>query len=296
MTSQVDFRMTLFSQWAGPRVETPDWLIQHGLLKYKPIVSMVYASAPIWQQAIADGIPNIAPIIAIFNKTPQEIRAIVGGAHWKLIHHGTLKSNVDRLVLRMVFGWSLDEAMLFPAKERTRAISYRRFTKSSLLIACRLAEKPREFKEFLQLASDVQRMNVIIDPLWGRKRLRREHDAAAMRFVMRNADPTPWAAPWFYDIGDYSFSLLKSAAELALEGIQQRHCSGSYVAACKDGREFVMRIEGPERGTCSWRKGSSDMQVKCFANKEPNAETRIAALQARAVYLQHLRDIAKQSK
>lgn len=277
----------LYPDWTGPAVALPPWVSQYGLLRFKPLVSRVYASGPKWLQAQADGIPNVAPIIVRYNLHPHEIKALIGGEHWKRIHHAKLKTNVDRMVLMMVAGWSLDDAMLFPESERKRGVWLTKAEKGPALLACKLAEKPGELLEFLSIATDLRRMGGTIDLDWGRKRLKREHDAMAIKVMMERSDPTPWAKPWFCDVGAYSFRLLTSETELAIEGITQRHCCRSYARACRSGREVVMQIEGPQRATCSWVKGQPDIQVKLFANGAASPETVMAARAARANFTEY---------
>lgn len=276
----------LYPDWDALNVELPDWVVRHGLRKCNKLVGQVYASAKIWQQAKEDGIANVAPIIVKFNKSPQEIRQEIGGLYWKQIHHATTKANVDRLVLMVIGGWTLDEAMLFPIKGKTSAKMYiGNYGKTALLHACRLSAKGGDFRDQLTIAQDVQRMGGVIDPCWGRKRLKKEHDALVVKRMFDRTDSTPWAKSWFFDVGAYSFALLKSETDLAIEGATQRHCIASYASACRSGRETALRIDGAEHATCSWKKGDSQIQVKGFANSQVSAECIAAAKEARVAYL-----------
>lgn len=279
-----DMARTLYPLWSGPRVALPEWVIRHGLVKYRPIVQRVYASADHWQQAEADGLGNIAPVLVRFNKSPSELRREVGGEAWKTIHHASLKSNVDRLVLTMIGGWSFEEAMIFPAKERKAAKSYLDLGKSVLMLACRLSRDTGDLKNQIIIARDVQRLGGQLDQSWGRKRLKREHDALVLKNIVGQSNPTPWADAWFCDVGPFSFSLLKSETELAIEGGTQRHCAGSYAKDCRAGKEVVLRVEGPERATCSWSVGDFGIQVKGFANGKVSDACVKAAKEARLAY------------
>ena len=287
-----DPKLTLYPDWTGPKTALPPWVLNFGLLKCRPILSRVYLSAAKWQQAEQDGIGNVAPMIVHFNADPRGIKELVGREVWRKIHHATLKSNVDRLVLCRLAGWTIEEAMLFPTKGRRRARAFLEHGKSALLLACRLARHTDEIREFLIMAQDVQRMGGNPDPAWGRKRLRREHDALALKRAFDSCDPTPWARPWYHDVGAYSFALLKSESELAMEGACQRHCVRSYARACRAGTDVVLRIDGAKRATCSWRVGDRAIQVKGFANSKVSAECLAAAKKARAAYSYHLTDLA----
>lgn len=278
----------LYPDWSGPSVPLPKWVERYGLSKSPVIVNRVYASTPHWQQAEADKIPNIAPILVNYNKSPRDVRRLIGGEYWGRIHHDCLNANVNRLILMMRGGWSIDDAMVFPANKKIRANRYLKCSKSAVLLASRLHARGGTFDGFYIMANDTMRMGGVLDQTWGRKRLKAEHDALAMKMAMAKTDPTPWAKAWFGDVGPYSFSLLKSATELMIEGVVQRHCAGSYAIACRAGREFVMQITGKERATCSWLKGENYMQVKGFANTNVSDECRTAAIEARKMYLADL--------
>jgi|GEM_PF-5907428 len=262
----------------------PSWVEMYGLRKNAALVGRVYASAPIWQQAEADGLSNISPIIVKFNRTPQDIKRRVGSEAWKMVHRSSKKTNVDRLVLCLLGGWTFEEALIFPAKERKRAKGFLRRSKSAMLLACRLAARANDLQAQLILAEDLQRMGGTLDQTWGRKRLKREHEALVMKKMMDKADPTPWAKSWFHDVGDFTFSLLKSESELMMEGALQRHCVRSYAAKCRDGKEVVLRIEGAERATASWRIGERGIQVAAFSNTEVSDDCKKAAGWARQAY------------
>ena len=280
----MQFADTLYPDWSGPRCKLPGWIERYGLSKCTPVIQRVYASSDKWQLAERDGIGNVAPVIVVFNREPKEIKQLIGAEAWKQVHHATQKANVDKLVLHFLGGWAFHEAMLFPAREKRRAKNLLHFGKSALLMACRMAAKGGSVEEWAMIARDFQRMGGEIDHGWGRKRLKREHDALAIQQAMRKASSEPWAKPWFHDVGEYSFSLLKSEAELVLEGACQRHCSGSYARSCRNGEEVVLRIEGPERATCSWRVKDKSIQVKAFANRDVSPKCRAAAKAARAAW------------
>lgn len=293
MSERAQMATTLYPDWTGPRTALPNWVVSYGLSKRPVIVQRVYASAFHWKQAEIDGLSNIAPMLVRFNRSPSEIRRQIGGEYWKRIHHDTLKANVDKLVLMMVLGWSLDEAMLFPSNIKKRANYYIKASKSAMLLASRLHARGGDFMQFYIMANDINRMGGTLDQTWGRKRTKAEHDALVMKRVMASTNNTPWAKAWFYDVGPYSFSLLKSESELVIEGATQRHCVGSYAKACREGREFVLRVEGKERATCSWAKGDNAMQIQGFANTDVSKECRLAAKEARLAFLESLKGTTK---
>lgn len=282
-----EWARTLYPDWTGPKVVLPNWVSAYGLSRNRMIVQRVYASSGTWQQAVADGLENISPIIVLFNLRPGEIKQTVGTEAWKKVHNGSLKANVDRLVLKMCGGWTFEEALLFPTFMRRRAKRYFRKSKTAVLSACRNATSAEDFEAQLIMAEDFQRMGGQLDQSWGRKRLRKEHDARAMERVIKFSDPEPWSKAWFFDHDGYSFSLLKSEAELALEAALQRHCVGSYAHACRQGQTVVLRVEGRERATCSWTSRDSHLQVAGKFNRKVSPGCQAAASVTRAAYLKH---------
>jgi len=268
----------LFPAFEVNAFKMPQWFIGHGLHKYKPLVTMLRASWPHWAEADADGLTNLAPIIVIFNAAPADIRKQVRGHVWREMRTASTKANANRMVLRLIGGWSLEEAMEWPVHEKRHATKLlKTATKSSLLIACRHTERGQKLIDNYRMALDFGRLGGTVDPSWGRKRLKREHDALVMKRALASSNPEPWAKAWYYDIDGYTFTLLKSELELALEGISQRHCCRSYAQDCRSGVETVFSIMGPERATVSWNSRFSDLQVKGFANAAVKQETRRAA-------------------
>lgn len=275
----------LYPDWAGQHFAIPAWFKRGGLGKLGRLKAELFQSAKRLEQLDADGLSNLAPIIVLFGANPSDIRAKIGGEKWKILHKSMTRVNVDRLVLCRIAGWTLEEALTFPEKSSRRAkyfLDY--YTKSALLAACRLSGERCDLHEQLIIAQDIIRMGGTIDPSWGRKRTKREHDALVMQTAISKSNPEPWAKAWFFDVAGYSFSLLKSETEMAIEGAVQRHCVKSYTASCRSGKEFVLQITGEERATCSWRRGDPNLQVKGFANLAVTPQCVAAARAARKAY------------
>lgn len=268
----------LFPAFEMNAFKMPQWFISHGLHNYRPLITTLRASWQHWAEADADGMTNLSPIIMMFNAPPSEIKKQVGGHTWHKMRTASTKANVNRMVLRLVGGWSLEEAMEWPVHERRHAKTLIKIaTKSTLLLACRHTRPGQRLMDNYRTALDFTRLGGTIDPTWGRKRLKREHDALAMQRALRKSDPTPWAKAWHCDIDGYTFTLLKSETELAMEGISQRHCCRSYARACRNGTETVFSIMGPERATVSWNSRFNELQVKSFANGAVKPGTKRAA-------------------
>ncbi|MBO9451473.1 PcfJ domain-containing protein [Tropicibacter sp. R16_0] len=276
----------LFPAYEMNAFKRPEWFYRYGLSRYKPLVTMLRASWEHWAETDADGLSHLSPFVMMFNAPPTSIKKQAGGHIWREIRTASVKTNVNRATLKLVGGWSLEEAMEWPVHERRHALKLlQHSTKSPLLIACRHTRKGERVYDNLLIARDFQRLGGVIDPKWGRKRLNREHDALAVRKAMETSCPIPWAKAWYNDIDGFTFSLLKSEIELAIEGASQRHCCRSYANACREGRETVFSIMGPERATMSWNSRYQDLQVKAFANRAVQPATRDAAMKCINKYL-----------
>ncbi|QFT81182.1 hypothetical protein FIU89_11230 [Roseovarius sp. THAF27] len=285
---QIARASTLYPDWTGPVVELPGWAST--FRKCRPILSRIYASSRHWQQAEKDGIRHVSPILVAFCASPAEVKAQVGAGLWKQVHHAKLTSNKHRLTLMLRMGWSFEQSLIWPTSRRFDPWKYRSYGNAKLHQAARLAGDDGDVVEWLLLLRDCARMGVQIDPSWGRKRLCREHDAAALKAVVARSDPTPWSKPWFFDFDGYSFSLLASESALATEGVTMSHCVRSYTYECRKGREFVLSVQGRERATCSWRIGDRAIQVKGRFNRPVTPRCRKAAKAARTAYEGVLRE------
>lgn len=274
----------LFPAYQMRAFQPPPWFISAGLRKHADMVQMLRMSWEHWAQAQEDRLFHLSPIIVMFNAPPKEIKAEVGGHVWHQFRTGNLKTNTDRMVLRLMGGWSVEEVLLWPTHERRRAKSFLQVYKSALLIACKHTKRGERLYDNLIVARDTVRLGGVIDQSWGKKRLKREHDALAMKKVLETSDPKPWDKPWFADIDGYTFTLLKSEAELAVEGASQKHCCRSYAPACRTGEETVFSVIGPERATASWNSRYKSLQVRGFANQTVKLQTQKAAMCAVSQY------------
>ena len=280
---------TLFPEYEMGAFRLPPWFIRYGLKNHHHLVRMARNSWKHWAQTDADGCENLSPFVMMYGEPPKEIKKIVGGHMWNRIRTATTKTNLDRMVLYTLLGWTLDEAMCWPEREKRHAMGFINspYSKSVLLVACRHTKPGEKLLHHFQLARDIERMGGTIDPTVGRKRLRRQHDALVLKREQERSDPTPWAPPWRCRIDGYTFTLLTSALDLAVEGASQRHCCRSYADACREGREIVFKIDGPQRATVSWNTHYQSLQVKTAWNGEPNQETREAAQRCVEKYLAH---------
>lgn len=285
----------LFPGWQMAAFKPPGWVRAHGLHNSPSFVSQVRLSWPHWGKAKEDGLDHLSPILVAFNASPQDVRDQVGGHAWHAIRTASRRTNVNRAALMHLGAWSLDEALCWPVGERRMANKLlTRCSKSELLIACKHTERGEKIMDHIVMARDFERMGGQIDRTWGRKRLKREHDALAMRRAVEASDPTPWAERWCVEIDGYRCTLLISEEELAIEGALQRHCVKTYAATARQGKELVFSIDGPERATAGYNRSGNYLQVRARLNGKVSKGTRLVAEAALTKYLAHLRDRERQ--
>ena len=263
----------------------PPWADRAGLSRRTRLSKDWPLASEYAKVAVDDGISQVVPFIAFFARPPEAIRNIIGKGAWKKVHASPLNDNIVRVdLMTSPDQFTVPEAMgIVPnLLETARSILF--CGKRAVLYSCSKQVSPREASDFARLWHDCERMGVGLNPLWSPSRLKREHDAAAMAKMLEKADPKPWAPFWQYEEDGYLFTLLRSEADFAMEGITQRHCVRSYVSYARSGKEVVLRIEGRERGTCSWNKRHPAIQVKGHRNSDLSPAAQMAAAKAREAY------------
>lgn len=284
-------RSSLFAPGEAPHQGVPRWVWRHGLGKNKAFKAMASEAAVHWVQAFDDGLEHITPLIILFNEPPAALKKRLGGHNWYKARTSSLKDNVSRMNMKLLGGFTMDEAMDWPSGERRHAKTLiKRYSKAAILIGCRHAGPNHPVMDTIVLARDLENMGGVVDPSWGRKRLQREHDDQIMTRAETKSDPTPWARSYKTEIHGYTCTLLTSHRDLAIESATQKHCVHTYVERCRAGREIVFRIEGPERATAGFYRPDSYLQVKGRFNREVSKGTRLVAEAAVTKYLAHLRE------
>ncbi len=288
--AQQDMSRTLFPEWKP--VLPPQWFIQQGLMKSTVLLGRWRRMNGTIKQAEADGIDHVVPMLLAFNATVPEARAMVGRKVWREIHRSTLNQNAHRAGAMYNLKFSLSEAMQIPAKHSRHFVTLaRNYTFPAALFSLK-SDKLKQRETISIVARDFIRMGGVLNPEWSVSRLKREHDAKAIEGLLEKADSTPFLKSWFGDFDGYSFSLLCSEADFAIEGITQRHCVKSYARSSKRGDIVVFRVMGPERATASFgtrQRYSMDSQIKGFANSEVSDDCHAAAHKAITEYMRSLK-------
>jgi hypothetical protein len=244
MTAQTELDMDL-RDWRAPQ-----WAYSLGYASRSQVLKLVNIHAGLIRRARLDGIEHVAPILLALRCNPEEAKRRVGKSAWKQIHHSPLELNVARANILLKTRIRIADLLAFPKGALREVVSKASVTSEAAVTAAGLIAKTRaEFREAVMLAHDTTRMGGTIDTSWSLRRLREEHDRRAMEWARAKSDPTPWREPFAATQDGYTFTMLNSAADFAVEGRAQRHCVASYAADAKRGRCIVFRIEGPERAT-----------------------------------------------
>lgn len=287
--------MTLYPDWTPPKY--PAWLekMARGPVRSAFTNRWHYNSRKV-QQADADGLENLVPIIIATEREPAELRREMGGAVWKKIHHATQATNGKRAEIWLQslgkVPWS-EIVQIRPLNLRhVRQYVYANEAWPVLRYAGERAGRG-EFYQVTMLYRDTVRMGVPVNPEWSLKRLKKEHDAAALKAALEKADPTPWAEAWVNSFDGYKFERLISDQDMAYEGICQRHCIASYKNRARNGSVVVFRVTGKDRATFAFgtrlvNQQSQWQELKTFANGSPSKELRRASSSALSAFILEL--------
>lgn len=237
------------------------------------------------EQIEADGIGQLLPIVLAERATVAETRKIVGKAIWKQLHKSTLATNVKRAKLRIRSGMNWSDIMrIRPCHLGDVYRRASRFKSAEMVVSeWFAAEKapPREYAATVNMFCDTERMGVRVNEKWSYLRLKKEHDKAARAIKLVGVPTAKWAADMTCIIDGFTFTRLVSDAQIVSEGIEQRHCVGTYARGASNGGFFLFAVDGHERATLllAWGggQGLEIAQLYRACNKRVSADCRAAA-------------------
>lgn len=205
------------------------------------------------KEAEADGLFHLIPAIVTFQGSPQMIRKDVGPATWRRIAANSRTRNM-KLMQRAQYVTIGDAAPSF--------LSLLDYPSGVLLgvgsidddtgIAARLCERKtsRGFVKTWHIVRDARRMvGESFNPDWSLSRIKREHDAAAIKAATARYSAERFAQDWVYEKDGWKAELLTSQLLIGSEGATMHHCVGSYGSMSAKGNYLVFKIDGKERAT-----------------------------------------------
>jgi hypothetical protein len=227
-----------------------------------PKINKVHQNMDLLMQAVKDNQNNILPIILFFSKNPSELKSTLGKGLWKRICSNSFSKNakiVDYLTHMREDPWqyetskTLESIVSLPTTLLKHAYTptVLKFIQNSMKGKW---TKSREVKQVAQEFSDTVRLIETVDgkaPLemvnWSVRRLKEEHRAYTEKAIARRYNPTKF---WWVDefpishfcYEGYEIKLLKSEAEIGLEGSMMGHCVGGYGSYSSQGRYLVFSV------------------------------------------------------
>lgn len=228
-------------------------------------------------QCNKDGIIHIAPLVMVTNKTPAELKTILGKGLWKSLCSNSLHRN--KLIAMAYFNANgsaqqphdrQKEAMVKVISDANQVASTV-LKKYNSLGRFSVTEdntdfiyftkhyrgkytNARVFGELAHLIRDTNRMGAAIGVKvkldWSIRRIKEEHDRLVKRAAALQSSPEP--LEWLMKLPDelkqfqhngFKATLLMSPASISAEGLAMSHCVGTlYKQEVIDGRYLVFSI------------------------------------------------------
>lgn len=221
-----------------------------------PWVRRVHHALPHLQQAQVDGLDNLLPIIAVYEKSPHDIKKIVGKSAWiKLSHNsftrnkklalivdnhgtGTLVENIDVPSTLLGISHSLLRTVATNNHPTLKAAaawlksSANQVTKSIIIDTVRMA----------------QQLGATTNLKWSLERWHQEHEHLTKLINERRYSSEPFTDPheWVDEDNNLKAVRLISAREIADEGASMHHCVAGYAASASEGLYYVYSIRDME--------------------------------------------------
>lgn len=262
------------SLFASEKWYAPNWMFCGPLSKAS---RLLYRNSILVRQAEKDGIPQVAPILAVFGSDPHALRQRFGKSAWRKLHHSELRHNVLRAAIKVHTRIPFEAIFEIPEAALREAIGMVKANGDAAVTeAIRFAKNRSQMRESVMLVKDFTRMGGEINPKWSLNRLRKEHDMKARQWALRWSSPEPFAPAFSREIDGFIFTRMVSLADFAAEGCAMHHCIASYGNRAKHGRETAFRIEGRERASVSFSSIAMELRGPC--NRAVSRACREAAV------------------
>lgn len=210
------------------------------------------------QQAVKDNTLNLLPLMIRTGMNTQELKQRFGSGTWKKI----AKTSKSRMMYLSQYLEVEDESVKGWVDIRTcmlRAASGLHHDVE--LIAAKIAPKAGTLRATEILIYDTmemaKRLGETCNPNWSYRRWNEAHDEFTKNFYTKKYSSKPFTEVVSYEEGPYTFTLLNSQSEIAIEGSTMRHCVGSYAERAARGDYAVFKVEGKERATLGLYKHHS---------------------------------------
>lgn len=265
----------MFPEWYRLN-RTTSWIPRHEI-KYSSL-----QSESLMQQCRKDGIPHLIPVVAFYNKSPQELKEILPSAEWKSLCKNTYSRN--RLIylqgLRTMEAGSnsfvdlnkLPSTILSSYHLSHSVDSYLWLIKTSEYTLKTIKDRHAHVRRDLHIFRDTkylaERLLEPFNPSWSKRRMHEEHDrlsrlqqnAAIMHKAKRDEEYAKKLKINFKtlhpNLESHTFASgvmatpLVDMQKVQTEGAEMRHCVGAYAERCVEGAYLVYSLrKGAVRST-----------------------------------------------
>lgn len=225
-------------------------------------------------QAVKDGKINLIPLILEFEEDPQQLRKRFGKGLWKQLAH-TSKTRMKLLAPLMRAAPEVISLRTGILPLVSLYYSHSMEINECLLTAAKIAPRIKDFDQTLDIVRDTMRManryGTEVNLNWSWRRWQEVHDRMSWEIARDRYPSAKFAEDCVFTQNGYSFTLLNSQADIAMEGTTMRHCVASYAHTASIGNYAVFKIEGKERATLGLTIGSAVGVDNPTGSKVPHA-------------------------
>ena len=203
-------------------------------------------------QAVKDKTINLIPLMLEFEEDPQQLRKRFGKGLWKQLAH-TSKTRMKLLAPLLRYSTEVTSLRtgILPLVSSYHLTNLE--MGGYLLTAAKVAPRIKDFVQTFDIVRDTMRMaeraGTEVNLNWSWRRWQEVHDRMSWEIAMNRYPSTKFAEDCVFTQGGYTFTLLNSQADIAMEGTTMRHCVASYAHMASQGKYAVFKIEGKERAT-----------------------------------------------
>lgn len=231
-------------------------------------------SKDIYEQCKKDGINNVIPICALFNKSPQELKKEFGKSLWKKItknsytknrkiYHVAIKAhaedrNQDSLLGTLNMCVDMPSTLIHP---HTDCEDFYKHVVANKLVMKHYAkgttkalneESRKIFNTYHDTRSMAMRLNQPFNPEWSVRRMHEEHERLVrdQQAILRKRQEehskikfTDFQNLPTIKYNDVIATPLITASEVIDEGQRMKHCVGGYSNACINGTYVVYSLD-----------------------------------------------------
>jgi hypothetical protein len=203
-------------------------------------------------QAIKDRTINLIPLMLEFEEDPQQLRKRFGKGLWKQLAH-TSKTRMKHLAPLLRYSTEITSLRtgILPFVSLYHMTTMN--IEGCLLTAAKVAPRIKDFEQTLDVVRDTIRMadraGVEVNHNWSYRRWNEEHDRLSWDVARKGYSEKKFAEDCVFTQNGYTFTLLTSQADIAMEGTTMRHCVAFYAHMASQGKYAVFKIEGKERAT-----------------------------------------------